>query len=57
MMMAHKAEKEAVVREKDELTKEYNQLKDEYRSLITLLDKARKMAGELSEAEKVSTLF
>lgn len=56
-MLAYKADKEAAFRAMEEMTKEFNQLKDEYRSLITLLDKARKMAGELSDAEKVNAIF
>ncbi|MBW8348647.1 RsfA family transcriptional regulator [Bacillus sp. IITD106] len=50
----YKAEKEEAVKALEEMTKEFIQLKDEYRSLIVLLDKARKMAGELSDAEKIN---
>ncbi|MBS4217856.1 RsfA family transcriptional regulator [Bacillus sp. FJAT-49711] len=55
--MLHKIEKEEAVKALEELTKEFNQLKGEYRSLITLIDKARKMAGELSDGEKIKVPF
>ncbi|MBS4193880.1 RsfA family transcriptional regulator [Lederbergia citri] len=50
----YKADKEEALKALEEMTKEFIQLKDEYRSLIVLLDKARKMAGELSDAEKIN---
>lgn len=50
----YKADKEQALKALEEMTKEFIQLKDEYRSLIVLLDKARKMAGELSDAEKIN---
>ncbi|WP_307000028.1 RsfA family transcriptional regulator [Lederbergia panacisoli] len=56
-IMLQKADKEEAVRAFTDMKKEFNQLKDEYRSLITLLDKARKMAGELTDAEKIKVPF
>jgi len=56
-IMLHKANKDEAFKALEEMTKEFNQLKDEYRSLITLLDKARRMAGELTDAEKIKVPF
>ncbi|MBS4203891.1 RsfA family transcriptional regulator [Lederbergia citrea] len=50
------ADKAEAVQTMEGMKKELEQLKEEYHSLISLLDRASKMAGELGETHKINTL-